>query len=113
MRPNLEVDRTPPGGPGHCELLVGAGLPYSLGVGTSADSAANIVRFCAITLAAAVSLLGCAQIPGPHVEYLFNEAEIRDAERALVNALESDNPTAWVYHYTEDAVFVVPGAPAE
>jgi uncharacterized protein (TIGR02246 family) len=50
---------------------------------------------------------------GPNVGYLFNEAEIRDAERALVKALESDDPTAWVYHYTEDAVFVAPGAPAE
>jgi uncharacterized protein (TIGR02246 family) len=35
----------------------------------------------------------------------FDEAEIRDAERALVAALESPDPTAWVYEYTEDAVF--------
>jgi len=80
---------------------------------TSADSAATTVRLPALTLAAAASLLGCAQMTGPNVGYLFNEAEIRDAERALVKALESDDPTAWVYHYTEDAVFVAPGAPAE
>jgi len=35
----------------------------------------------------------------------FDEAEIRDAERRLVAALESPEPTAWVYEYTEDAVF--------
>jgi hypothetical protein len=34
----------------------------------------------------------------------FDEAEIRGAERALEKALESPDPTAWVYHYTEDAV---------
>ena len=42
----------------------------------------------------------------------FNEGEIREAERALANALEASDPTAWVFHYTEDAVFVGPGAPA-
>lgn len=42
----------------------------------------------------------------------FNEAEIRAAERALEQALQSSDPTAWVYSYTEDAVFVAPGAPA-
>jgi len=35
----------------------------------------------------------------------FDEAEIRAAERALVAALEAPDPTAWVYEYTEDAVF--------
>jgi ketosteroid isomerase-like protein len=35
----------------------------------------------------------------------FHEAEIRSAERALVAALEDPDPTAWVYEYTEDAVF--------
>jgi uncharacterized protein (TIGR02246 family) len=43
---------------------------------------------------------------------LFVEAEIRAAESALVQALQAPDPTAWVYHYTEDAVFVAPGAPA-
>ncbi len=42
----------------------------------------------------------------------FNEAEIRAAERALEAALESPDATAWVYQYTEDAVFVAPGAAA-
>ena len=35
----------------------------------------------------------------------FDEAEIRSAERALVAALEDPDPTAWVFAYTEDAVF--------
>ena len=42
----------------------------------------------------------------------FDEAEIRTAERALEAALGSSDPTAWVHAYTEDAVFVAPGAPA-
>jgi ketosteroid isomerase-like protein len=42
----------------------------------------------------------------------FNESEIRGAERLLEKALESPDPTAWVYHYTEDAMFVGPGSPA-
>jgi uncharacterized protein (TIGR02246 family) len=42
----------------------------------------------------------------------FNESEIRSAERLLEKALESPDPTAWVYHYTEDAMFVGPGSPA-
>ena len=41
-----------------------------------------------------------------------SETEIRNAERALEAALESPDPTAWVYMYTEDAMFVGPGAPA-
>ncbi len=41
-----------------------------------------------------------------------NESEIRAAEKALEQALESPDPTAWVYHYTEDAVFVSPAGPA-
>ena len=35
----------------------------------------------------------------------FDEAEIRAAERALAAALEAPDRTAWVYEYTEDAVF--------
>ena len=42
----------------------------------------------------------------------FDEAEIRAAERILIEALEAPDPTAWVYLYTEDAIFVAPGAPA-
>lgn len=43
---------------------------------------------------------------------MFDEVEIRAAEHTLVRALESPDQTAWVYLYTEDAVFVAPGAPA-
>lgn len=35
----------------------------------------------------------------------FDENEIRAAERALELALAAADPTAWVFHYTEDAVF--------
>jgi uncharacterized protein (TIGR02246 family) len=41
-----------------------------------------------------------------------SEGELRAAEKALARALESTDPTAWVHHYTEDAIFVAPGAPA-
>jgi uncharacterized protein (TIGR02246 family) len=41
----------------------------------------------------------------------FNEPEIRSAQRALEQALESPDPTAWVYLYTDDAIFVGPGGP--
>ena len=37
---------------------------------------------------------------------------IRAAERALAGAFESADPTAWVDFYTDDAIFVGPGAPA-
>ncbi|MGB2818803.1 MAG: DUF4440 domain-containing protein [Burkholderiaceae bacterium] len=60
----------------------------------------------------AVALGGCAAPGGTDRSAMFNEAEIRAAERALVQALQSSEPTAWVYSYTEDAVFVAPGAPA-
>jgi len=36
---------------------------------------------------------------------LFDEAALRSAERELEVALGSDDPTAWVDHYTEEAVF--------
>lgn len=35
----------------------------------------------------------------------FDESEIRAAERRLEAALESSDRTAWVLHYTDDAVF--------
>jgi len=35
----------------------------------------------------------------------FDESEIRAAERALESALASTDRTAWVFEYTEDAVF--------
>ena len=37
---------------------------------------------------------------------------IRAAEQSLVQAFESPDRTAWVDFYTEDAIFVGPGAPA-
>jgi ketosteroid isomerase-like protein len=49
---------------------------------------------------------------------LFDEREIRAAERVLEAALSADDPTAWVQEYTEDAVFdggradVLQGRPA-
>jgi ketosteroid isomerase-like protein len=36
---------------------------------------------------------------------MFNAEEIRAAERRLEAALAADDPTAWVFEYTEDAVF--------
>lgn len=35
----------------------------------------------------------------------FDASEIRAAELRLARALESEDRTAWVFHYTEDAVF--------
>ena len=35
----------------------------------------------------------------------FDESEIREAEHRLEAAIEADDPTAWVFEYTEDAVF--------
>jgi ketosteroid isomerase-like protein len=35
----------------------------------------------------------------------FDESEIRAAEHRLERALEADDATAWVFGYTEDAVF--------
>jgi ketosteroid isomerase-like protein len=35
----------------------------------------------------------------------FDESEIRAAERRLEISLQADDPTAWVFDYTEDAVF--------
>jgi ketosteroid isomerase-like protein len=39
-------------------------------------------------------------------------AAIRAAEKVLAQAFEDPDPTAWVYCYTEDAIFVGPGTPA-
>jgi uncharacterized protein (TIGR02246 family) len=39
-------------------------------------------------------------------------AAIRGAEKALADAFEASDPTAWVDFYTEDAIFVGPGMPA-
>jgi ketosteroid isomerase-like protein len=42
----------------------------------------------------------------------FDESEIREAERRLATALEAEDPTAWVFDYTEDAVFDAGGEQA-
>ena len=42
----------------------------------------------------------------------IDDAEIRAAERALVQALQATDPITWVHSYREDAVFVAPGTPA-
>ena len=39
-------------------------------------------------------------------------AAIRGAEKALAEAFEASDPTAWVGYYTDDAIFVGPGMPA-
>lgn len=39
-------------------------------------------------------------------------ASIREAEAALAESFEAPDPTAWVEHYTADAIFAGPGAPA-
>jgi ketosteroid isomerase-like protein len=65
-----------------------------------------------IAWAALLALSACATTPPPTTMPANNDAEIRQAERALEIALSSTDPLAWVEHYTEDAVFVAPGAPA-
>ena len=35
----------------------------------------------------------------------FDESEVRAAEQRLEASLEAEDPTAWVFEYTEDAVF--------
>lgn len=39
------------------------------------------------------------------------DAEIHSAIEILRQSLQAPDPTAWVYRYTEDAVFVGPGEP--
>lgn len=59
-----------------------------------------------------LAISACSNTPREAHMPIFDEGEIRQAERALEVALTSVNPLAWVEHYTEDAVFVAPGAPA-
>jgi uncharacterized protein (TIGR02246 family) len=70
------------------------------------------MRVTVVSLLLAVGFGGCAMNRGHGDQRSFDEAEIRAAERALIQALQAPDPTAWVYSYTEDAVFVAPGAPA-
>lgn len=70
------------------------------------------MRVTVAVLLLAAALGGCAMHSGQAGQPSFEAAEIRAAERALIQALEAPDPTAWVGAYTEDAVFVAPGAPA-
>ena len=63
-------------------------------------------------LCACLTLTACTTASTRDSAMQFNEAEIRQAERALEVALSAPDPLAWVEHYTEDAVFVAPGAAA-
>jgi ketosteroid isomerase-like protein len=56
-------------------------------------------------------LLGCSTQMQRADTGTFDNEEIRSAERAVISALESDDPLAWVDHYTEDAVLLESGAP--
>ena len=64
----------------------------------------------ALSLAFFASLSGCTSIEVPSESRQFDPREIRAAERAVVEALQSPDPTAWVYLYTEDAVLLEPGS---
>ena len=68
----------------------------------------NFCRHLALSTLAALS--GCPGSVTTAEPGTFNAEEIRAAERAVVTALESNDPTAWVYLYTEDAVLLEPGA---
>jgi ketosteroid isomerase-like protein len=71
------------------------------------------VKSRAMALSVTLALLaGCAQLKESVVQASSNESEVRAAEKALEQALESPDPTAWVYHYTKDAIFVSPAGPA-
>jgi ketosteroid isomerase-like protein len=56
-------------------------------------------------------LLGCSAQMRRSDTGKFETEEIRSAERAVIGALEADDPLAWVDHYTEDAVLLDSGAP--
>jgi len=60
-------------------------------------------------VAAAGSFRDCGLGPRGWVDVdpqtTFDESEIRDAERRLEAALQAADPTAWVFGYTDDAVF--------
>ncbi len=51
--------------------------------------------------------LGFAVSPG----HAASEAELRSAVASLAQALQTPDSDAWVYHYTEDAMFVAPASP--
>jgi ketosteroid isomerase-like protein len=63
-----------------------------------------------LLIASVLAVSGCVSSGRTSDSDSFNFEEIRSAERALIEALESPDPTAWVYLYTEDAVLLEPGA---
>ena len=65
----------------------------------------------AVLVMLAAGLLGCSAQSRRSDSDTFKPEEIRTAERAVISALESDDPLAWVAHYTEDAVLLESGAP--
>jgi|MudIll2142460700_1097286.scaffolds.fasta_scaffold42112_2 ketosteroid isomerase-like protein len=60
-------------------------------------------------IALLLNLAGCVSGARPTGSDSFMPDEIRAAERAVIAALESPDPTAWVYLYTEDAILLEPG----
>ncbi len=63
----------------------------------------------AVAVLTATVTAGCANTPAAPAD--ADPAPVRAAQREIVAALESDDPTAWVYLYTEDAVFLEAGGP--
>jgi ketosteroid isomerase-like protein len=68
----------------------------------------TIRRLCLLLLA---GIAGCASSPTPRAAESFDVAQIRAAERRVIAALTSEDVTAWVNEYTEDAVLLEPSAP--
>jgi len=65
-------------------------------------------------IAVLLNLSGCVSGGTPSGADAFTPDVIRAAERAVIAALESPDPTAWVDLYTADAVLMEPGeAPVE
>lgn len=62
-------------------------------------------------LLAIAGMAGCSTNQGGTMPAVFDVTEIRAAEREMEKALEDDDPTRWVYGYTEDAIFAAPGGP--
>ena len=70
------------------------------------------MRYRAFSLTAMVFVLaGCAAGGRSSGSGVFDPAPIRAAERDVIAALESPDPTAWVYMYTADAVFLESAGP--
>jgi uncharacterized protein (TIGR02246 family) len=69
-------------------------------------------RFCARLVLGLVALCSLSFLHARAAAPVFEEQEIRAALQALEQALQADDPEAWVEHYTEDAVFVGEGAAA-